>query len=466
MSFTLSPEQDAAVMAFAAWYKALPPREYSHMERKYNPDDMEWYDVPIYSRGLEVAPDFLLEGYAGTGKSTILARLVEATGVNPGQIAFMSPTGKAAKVMTKKMKADDLDATAGTIHRAIYQPKALEAYQIEQDLFRVQAEYKVACEAGDGMMIRDLKGKMKQLEKNLDRAYDENAPKFQLNVDSSSAEKAHLFIVDECSMVDKDMADDLRSFGVPILAIGDPGQLPPISLAGPGFCNRKPDAALTQVHRQALDNPIIWASMMIREGNQVPMGVHGDGQLRVIDRDDDDVTYDLDLDAQIIVGRHEKRWQITRKLRKLCGFGTLGPMEGELMMITKNSRMHGNLVNGTMAMMTSDVGALRDGNVTYVGQLKDEDGLSYTLKCLQASVEEHYRGKNNASAHKRDVFRAKQDERVHEVDYAYAITCHKSQGSQWDECVVHDESNVFRKDASKWLYTAVTRAAKKLTLVV
>ena len=119
-----------------------------------------------------------------------------------------------------------------------------------------------------------------------------------------------------------------------------------------------------------------------------------------------------------------------------------------------------------MTVMTADVGLLKDGNTTFTAQMVDEDGESYTLKCLQATLEEHYMGKFNASAPKRDVFRAKQDERTHELDYGYAITCHKSQGSQWDECVVHDESNVFRGDADKWLYTAVTRAAKKLTLVV
>lgn len=465
MSITLSPQQDTAILGFRDWYKELAPREYSHTEKKYDPETYEWYDKPVYSRGYEHAPDFILEGFAGTGKSTVLPFLVESTGLDPKHIIFCSPTGKAAKVMTKKMRAESMNATATTIHRAIYQPRALEAYQIEQELENVQKEFKIAVDTGNGSAMRDLKHKIRQLEKNLDRAYDENSPQFQLNVDAP-VESASLIVVDECSMVDFDMAEDLRSFGVPILAIGDPGQLPPISLAGPGFFRRKADAALTEIHRQALDNPIIWASMRIREGEEVPMGTHGDGQLRVIDRDDDDVTYDLDLDAQIIVGRHEKRWQITRKLRKLQNMHGDGPCEGELMMINRNSRLYGDLVNGSPVMMTKDVGKIIDGKTTFAAEVRDEDGKQYTLKCLQATIEEHYRGKNNYSAQKREVFRARQDERVHELDFGYAITCHKAQGSQWDECVVHDESNVFRKDAHRWLYTAVTRAAKKLTLVV
>lgn len=465
MSITLAPQQEVAIKAFQQWYRELNPRVFSHMDSKWDPETQEYQEHPKFSRGYDVAPVFRLFGYAGTGKSTVLPFLVEATGLDPQHIKFCSPTGKASKVMTKKMRSQDMNAIATTIHKAIYIPKALEAYQIEQELYKAQADYKIACDTGNKVAIFEAKQRVKQLEKNLERSYDENAPKFQLNVDSS-IDTASLIVVDECSMVDKDMADDLRSFGVPILAMGDIGQLPPISLAGPGFCDIEADAMLTEIHRQALDNPIIWASMLIREGRQVPMGVHGEGQLRVIDRDDDDVTYDLDLDAQIIVGRHEKRWQITRKLRKLCGLNLEGPSEGEMMMINRNSRLYGDLVNGSPVVVTKSVGKLRDGSVTFVADVQDEDGKEYTLKCLQATLEEHYMGKNNASAQKRDVWRAKQDERIHEMDYGYAITCHKAQGSQWDECVVHDESNVFRKDADRWLYTAVTRAANKLTLVV
>lgn len=465
MAITLSPQQDAAILGFREWYRSLPERTYTHTKTVFASDGTPT-EVPVYSRGLETAPFFLLNGFAGTGKSTVLPYLVEATGLNPHQIVYCAPTGKAAKVMTRKMRDEGLDTRATTIHKAIYRPKALKAYQIENELFAAQAEYKIACTEGNPITIRELKGKISQLEKNLERAYDENSPAFQLDVDSMAASGAWLFIVDECSMVDADMADDLRSFGVPILAIGDPGQLPPISLSGPGFCNRDPDAALTEIHRQALDNPIIWASMLIREGQDVPMGSHGDGALRVIDREDDDITYNLEVDKQIIVGTHEKRWQITRKLRKMEGYHGLGPAEGEFMMITKNSRLFPDLVNGSMVFMTADVGPLRPGNVTFAGSVEDDEGKTYTLKCLQATIEEHYNGKNNASAHKRDVFRAKQDDRTHELDFAYAITCHKAQGSQWDEVVVHDQSNVFRKDASRWLYTAVTRAAERLTLVM
>nr|WP_237684057.1 AAA family ATPase [Pseudaminobacter soli] len=432
----------------------------------YDAQTGEQYAETVVDRGLDKAPFFLLNGFAGTGKSTVLPFLVEATGLAPNQIVFCSPTGKAAKVMTKKLHAEKMTATATTIHKAIYQPKAMKAYQIEQELFRAQAEFKDIQSSGNSALIREAARRVKQWERDLERAYDENSPRFQLNPDSPSVRGAHLIVVDECSMVDANMADDLRGFGVPILAIGDPGQLPPVDPSGPGFCNRVADAALTEIHRQAADNPIIWASMRIREGDDVPYGSHGDGLLRVIEPHQDDKTFDLDLDAQIIVGTHEKRWQITRKLRKLSGMHGLGPCAGEMMIVTKNSQQHPALVNGTMAFVKDDVGYLNEGSITFNMAITAEDGRDYELKCLQAVPEEHYRGKNNPSAPKRDVFRARQTPNVHEVDYAYAITCHKAQGSQWDEVVVHDQSNVFRADASRWLYTAVTRAAERLTLVI
>jgi len=467
MSIKLSPQQDVAITAFQNWYKNLPPREFSHEEYKVTPDGQQEV-VPVYTRGFtDGAPFFLLEGFAGTGKSTVLPYLVEATGLNASQIWFCSPTGKAAKVMTKKLEAEEIYRAATTIHKAIYRPKMLQAFQIESELETSQALYKSAVSRGDAMAIKELKNKIAQLEKNLDRAYDENAPKFQLET-GSNIQSSHLIVVDECSMVDADMAEDLLSFGVPVLAIGDPGQLPPVSLAGPGFCVRKADAALTEIHRQALDNPIIWASMLIREGKPIPYGTHGNGELVVLDKDDEnDPTFDLARDAQIICGTHERRWQVTRKFRKLLGYNKdRAPKRDELMMIVKNSRTIGNLVNGTMAFMTSDVADFEPGRTTFLASIEDDEGQNHTIRCLQATIEEHYLGKNTYSALKRDVFRAKQDQRVHELDFAYAITCHKSQGSQWDEVILHDQSGVFRDSADKWLYTGLTRAAKRLTVVM
>src|ERR1700758_170461 len=153
---------------------------------------------------------FRLFGYAGTGKTT-LARHV-AQGVD-GKVLYAAFTGKAAQVMRNKGCAG-----ASTIHSLIY--KALES-EAEQ-------------------------------------------PSFELWSDAPAA-KAKLIVIDECSMVDAELGRDLMSFGVPLLVLGDPAQLPPVS-GGGFFTNAAPDVMLSEVHRQAQDDPIVRLSMQVRAG--------------------------------------------------------------------------------------------------------------------------------------------------------------------------------------------------------
>ena len=173
---------------------------------------------------------FRLFGFAGTGKTTLARHFAE--GID-GEVAFGAYTGKAAHVLRQKGCAD-----AATIHSLIYRPKAME---------------------------------------------DEEAPLFTINRESA-ASKADLIVIDECSMVDEELGRDLLSFGVRVLVLGDPAQLPPVK-GGGFFTEHEPDAMLTEVHRQARDNPIIRLSMEIREGaERLAVGDYGDS--RVIRRAD------------------------------------------------------------------------------------------------------------------------------------------------------------------------------------
>jgi exodeoxyribonuclease-5 len=101
-------------------------------------------------------------------------------------------------------------------------------------------------------------------------------------------------------MVDEALGRDLMSFGTPILVLGDPGQLPPIS-GGGFFTEHEPDFLLTEIHRQARDNPIIRLAMHVREGNEI---MHGDyGTAQVIGKND--VDRDLVLERRPGAGRHQ-----------------------------------------------------------------------------------------------------------------------------------------------------------------
>src|SRR3981189_2651696 len=190
-------------------------------------------------------PIFRLFGYAGTGKTT-LARHI-ADGVD-GEVKFAAFTGKAALVMRNK-GCDN----ASTIHSLIYR----------------------ARESG------------------------EETPTFEL-WDDAPASKAKLIVIDECSMVDAEWGRDLMSFGLPVLVLGDPAQLPPIQ-GGGFFTAAGPDVMLTEVHRQAADDPIIHLSMAVREGRRLEPGTYGDSQgVRKAERFPDRV---LAAD-QVLGGRH------------------------------------------------------------------------------------------------------------------------------------------------------------------
>ena len=191
---------------------------------------------------------FRLFGYAGTGKTTLARHLAE--GVD-GKVLFAAFTGKAAQVMRNKGCQG-----ASTIHSLIYKPPESMTEQ----------------------------------------------PSFEL-WDDAPASKAKLIVIDECSMVDAELGRDLKSFGVPLLVLGDPAQLPPIQ-GGGFFTEAQPDAMLTEVHRQARDNPIVRLSMDIRAGNRLVPGQYGESQ--VVTRDALDPQRVIGAD-QVLVGRNATR---------------------------------------------------------------------------------------------------------------------------------------------------------------
>ena len=235
-------------------------------------------------------PLFRLFGYAGTGKTT-LARHIAANA--DGAVVFAAFTGKAAHVMRGKGCIG-----ASTIHSLIY---------------RMRGE-------------------------------DEDGPTFVLNDDSAAAHAA-LIVIDECSMVDEDIGRDLLSFGVPVLVLGDPAQLPPVA-GGGFFTEAEPDMMLTEVHRQAADDPIVRMSMTVREGGQLPYGDYGGGGSAVISRREIDPEAVLGAD-QVLVGRNKTRQTYNGRIRELLGRDGSVPVADDTLVCLKNDRKRG-LLNGSL----------------------------------------------------------------------------------------------------------------------
>src|SRR5262249_16336339 len=168
----------------------------------------------------------------------------------------------------------------------------------------------------------------------------QEAPTFEL-WDEAPASKAKLIIIDECSMVDAELARDLMSFGVPLLVLGDPAQLPPIQ--GGGFLTAtEPDAMLTEVHRQAQDDPIVRLSMTIRAGKRLQEGRYGESE--VVRREAVDSARVIGAD-QILVGRNTTRRAYNARLRERRGFVDALPIAGDKLVCLRNNRRKG-LFNG------------------------------------------------------------------------------------------------------------------------
>jgi exodeoxyribonuclease-5 len=339
-------------------------------------------------------PVFRLFGFAGAGKTTLARHVADHAS---GKAAFAAFTGKAALVLRGKGCTG-----ATTIHSLIY----------------------TASEADDGR------------------------PSFALNKDSP-ASRAALIVIDECSMVDADLGRDLLSFGKPILVLGDPAQLPPIKGAG-FFTEAEPDVMLTEIHRQAQDNPIIRLAHAIREGREVAYGTYGES--RVIRRDEIDAEAVMGAD-QVLVGLNKTRRAYNSRIRQLSGREGLTPLPDEKLVCLRNDREKG-LLNGGLWRVAKTVGMVND--FARLTLRPEEDATRDPL-----SVAVHRAFFEGSEADLPYPIRRESDE----FDYGYALTVHKAQGSQWDDVVLFDESRAFREHRARWLYTGVTRAAKRLTLV-
>ena len=349
---------------------------------------------------------FRLFGYAGTGKTTLARHFAEGL---DGDVLFAAFTGKAAQVLRSRGAPK-----ASTIHSLIYRPRGEEEVEDE--------------ETGSKSI----------------------APTFSLNR-QSAVSKAALIVIDECSMVDEALGRDLLSFGTPVLVLGDPGQLPPVS-GGGFFTEHEPDYLLEEVHRQARDNPIVELAQLVRDGRPIMHGDYG-STARVIPKGA--VNSDMVLDAdQVLVGTNRTRRRYNERLRQLKGFDSLFPQAGDKLVCLRNDTAKG-LLNGSLWTVTSAARTVK----SFMNLLirAEDDGIerySAKVKVLKSVFE----------TPEADI-PWQERRRYDDFDYGYALTVHKAQGSQWEDVMLFDESRAFRDHAQRWLYTGITRASERITIV-
>lgn len=376
---------------------------------------------------------FVLTGFAGTGKTTVLKHVVcDVLGLTPEKnVAFVTPTGKAATVLIKK------GIPACTVHRLIYQSIIEEKEML-------------------------LNGKTIKIEKLTFKRRE--------SIDKS----IKLIVLDEASMVSDDVLFDILNFGVKVLLCGDDAQLPPVE----GFNTylKTPDFSLTEIVRQQQDNPIIMLSQLAREGGHIAYGNYGD-RVFVISRRNfvGAKRKRLMLRAeQIICGLNRTRFSVNDEMRGYLGFSGL-PQDGEKLICTVNNweqfidgEMKFNMVNGIIG--TAIQPFYDEANFIGFTQFKPDfldeicpEALPFDTGIF---INGEYRYRHG------DYFEKFNEEgdatgafTLNRFEYGYCISCHKAQGSEFSNAIVFDESYAFKEDAHRWLYTAITRAKDKLIIV-
>jgi AAA domain len=213
---------------------------------------------------------FRVDGYAGSGKTTIITHAVGALGIE--NVRYAAFTGKAAALLNRK------GMPATTIHNLMYR-----RVEVKEEDPKTKKKIKVA------------RWEMKK---------------------ASEGASADLIVLDEVSMINGTLANDLLSYRRPILVLGDPGQLPPVEGTG-AFTKGDPDIMLRQIHRQALESKIIEVTTMAREGAHIPFGRYG-SQVVKMRRADLKTKIIMQAD-QVICGSNATKDELNLKMRNAAG---------------------------------------------------------------------------------------------------------------------------------------------------
>jgi exodeoxyribonuclease V len=364
------------------------------------------------------SPHITIGGFAGTGKTTLISYLrnllVDKNDKKKKvKVAFCSYTGRATQNMKSKLiehNAFYKQDSHTTIHGLIYSPRV---------------------NSNDEIIGWDLKPTI----------------------------DARLIIVDEASMIDERIWSDLLSYKIPIIAVGDHGQLPPIN--GSFNLMENPHLKLEKIHRQAQGNPIIDISILARNEGEIPAKSYGSGIIKYSNREGDSASISEELlksyntNTIVLCGYNTTRNKINNFIRNALGFETQEPQKGDRVICLRNNHEKG-IYNGMLGTITS----IKSKSIDWYQVEIDMDD---TEKPYQGLIYKPQFGapqsinftKDRRLVGKGDLF-----------DFGYALTVHKSQGSQAERVIMFEErfKKIDDQMWKKWLYTGVTRAKKELFL--
>lgn len=361
-----------------------------------------------------------VSGGPGTGKTTMIRQAIESLGLRNDQVMYMAYMGKAVNVM----RANGLPAK--TIHSSIYNYEKQYAYDSE------------------GNKMRDYKGRY---------IYK---PVFEKV--GWLPNRIKLIVLDEAGMVPDNMLDDILSYGIPVIAVGDKDQLPPVFGSSRLFI--KPHVVLKMIMRQAKGSPIIELAHAIRDGKPIYNGKWGRGCYVVDDSYLKKKSIYKNSDM-IICGKNKTRESINSYVRsKILGIDSEFPVIGDKIVCRKNNW---NLVVGDTPLTNGTFGEItyidkssfnvKKMNIDFLPDFLDDCfydipmDMTYLFSSPEDRAQKSFYSNGNL------------------FEYAYALTCQLSQGSQYENVVVVEEQIGSDEYHRRWLYTAVTRASKQLVLI-
>lgn len=337
-------------------------------------------------------------GYAGTGKTTMIRVLLQRLGPRAKVCAF---TGKAANVLRTKGLLG-----AKTLHSLIYEPNLM------------CDECKIPIDEGSESGSRCP-----------------NDPEHDVSVrfKRQSILPLDFLVVDEASMISRDLFEDIMRFEIRIIFVGDHGQLEPIG-DNPNLM-RSPVHRLETIHRQAKGSEVLELAHWVREGNR-PKDFGASARLYR------GIPSDLHTFDQVICGYNATRVAVNARIRRELGFSGDIPMVGERVVCLQNNRDYG-IFNGMQGVVTKispveqKISVRDDSGQTHSGMgfLPDQFGAEKTIDT--------------------------RSRRTTLWDFGYCITCHKAQGSEYGKLLVLEQISPAWSSA-RWRYTAITRASESV----
>lgn len=364
-----------------------------------------------------------LSAPAGAGKTFLIRYFIDRIGLPLDKVAFIAFQGKASMQMARN------GLPAQTIHSLIYR------YE------------KVVCKDEYGKIEVTPSGKIKT--------------KMQFILRDKLPKDVELIVVDEAGMVSEEIALDILSFKIPVIALGDLNQLPPVF--GKSYFLKKPHAVLTKIMRQSENNPIIWLSQQVLQGKPLKTGVYGKSMVLPKSELNEFTLKQADM---VLTSTNKLRGEINTLFREnILNLKKLElPNIGEKIICRRNDW---NRSINDFIYLTNGI----SGTIDYV-DIESYDGKSIKIDFQPDFINKKF--KNLVIDYDR-LFSTPGDNKPYDsfeftrelFEFAYAITVHLSQGSQYDNVVFLLEKMGWDKDFNKRLqYTAITRAIKSIIIYI